>query len=63
MLRPWDWCWIAKGEVVVVPSVAVLGTIDEGVSVGGSAEHAYEVILPSLDGFFSNVVTVIIGGH
>ena len=35
----------------------------EGKSVGGSAEDAHEVILPSLDGIFGNVVTVIVGRH
>jgi len=35
----------------------------EGESVGGSAEDTNKVILPGLDGFFSNVATVIIGGY
>ena len=35
----------------------------EGESVRGSAEDPDEVILPSLDGFFSNVATVIIRRH
>ena len=35
----------------------------EGESIGGSAEDAHKVILPSLDGLFGNVATVIIGRH
>ena len=35
----------------------------EGEIVGGSAEDAHEVILPSLDGLLGNVATVVIGRH
>ncbi len=62
-LTDWDEAVTDEGGGVGIPPEGEVGTRGGGESGGTPAEDANKVILESLDGLFSHVATMVVGGN